>query len=757
MNCRNMAIQYEVRHAIPGRIRLHVPAIREIDGIEKSCHSLLRAHTGIKQVRINRESASVIISYDLSNKTLSENLRNALRSVTIPMLLSLASRQDDSENTAGTEELASNADITAAWRPLALPTASLALSLAGMPALSLPLIVYNAMPILKRAFTVLRNEGRLNVDFLDSVAISISTLQGNLFTSAFMNWLISLGDAIRDQTAAKSNRAIADLLDYRNRTAWILRGRKKIEVKVSEIKVGATVAVYDGEMIPVDGKVIRGRATVDQSSITGESLPAKKNIGDKVYAATLVREGKVYVRAERVGSQTTVAQIVKMVEGVPAGETRIQNYAEKFADKLVTPSLAFAGGVWALTRNVDRLLSMLIVDYGTGIRVAAPTCVLASMRYAAGKGIVIRGGSHMEKMNEVDTIVFDKTGTLTQGRPQITDVRSYDERHFPPQKVLALAAAAEARLKHPVAQAIVAKASESRLRIPERQESRYHIGLGVEVQVNGYYLHVGSQRFLERQGVKLDGATRSIEEMSARGHSSLLLAIDGELKGAISYADIVRPESRLVLKVLHNRGIRNLVMLTGDKDVAARAVAEQLGLDQFYSQVLPREKAQIVQELQRSGKVVAMVGDGINDSPALAHADIGIAMKNGADIARQSADIVLMEENLWKLITAFDISRDAVKLIRQNLAIIAGFNTLALALSLPAGLVSPGVTALLSNGSAILASLNSVRPLLRNKPGTQRTPNFSALQQRSKQEGVSPDLTIRGSLEESSRSLSLAV
>lgn len=748
MNCRNMAIQYEVRHAIPGRIRLYVPEIRAINGIEKACHSLLRAYAGIQEVRVNRQSASLIISYDPLRKDLPETLKSALHSLTLPMVLSLASVHDDSETAVAAEEVAGKVELNAAaWRPLALPTASLALSVAGLPALSWPLVVYNALPILKRALTVLRNEQRLNVDFLDSVAISISTVQGNLFTSAFMTWLISLGDAIRDQTAAKSKRAVADLLDYRNRTAWILRGRRKTAVKVSEIKVGATVAVYDGEMISVDGQIIRGRATVNQSSITGEPLPVRKNVGDKVYASTLVQEGKLHIRAERVGSQTTVAQIVKMVDGVPAGETRIQNYAEKFADKLVGPSLALAGGMWAITNNVDRLLSMLIVDYGTGIRVAAPTCVLASMRQAAGKGIVMKGGSHMEKMNEVDTIVFDKTGTLTEGRPEITAVRSYDERHFPARKVLALAAAAEARLKHPIAQAIVAKAAEWQLRIPERQESRYHIGLGIEVQINGYYLHLGSQRFLHHQGVKLDGATQGIEAMSARGYSSLLLAVDGKLKGAINYADIVRPESRLVLKVLHNRGIRNLVMLTGDNDTAARAVAGQLGLDRCFSEVLPEEKAQIVQDLQRSGRVVAMVGDGINDSPALAYADIGIAMKNGADIAQQTADIVLMEENLWKLITAFDISRDAIKLIRQNFGIIAGFNTLALALALPAGLVSPGVTALISNGSAILASLNSVRPLLGNKAAARSSHDTPALQRKVNQNAVTRELTMASSIQ----------
>jgi Cu2+-exporting ATPase len=634
------------------------------------------------------------------------------------MIIAIAAAQqksDGREKTAAAEASEGPVITLAALKPLALPTLSLGLSLIGGPigaALALPLITYNALPTLRRAYNVVRNEKRLNVDFLDGLAITIATLQGSLFTSAFMTWLITLGDSIRDHTAAKSKRAIEGLLDYQGRMAWVVRGKRKIEVKASQLAAGDIVAVYPGAMIPIDGEVIKGRAIVDQKTITGESMPVDLQPGDKVYAATVVRDGKLYVKTTRAGSDTTAAQIVRMVEEAPVGETRIQNYAEKFADKLVAPTLGVAGAAYAATGDLNRLLSMLIIDFGTGIRVAAPTSVLAYMTHAARQGIVIKGGSSVEKLSKVDTIAFDKTGTLTGGIPRILEVSSYDGRRFPSHKVLALAAAAEARLKHPLALAVVERAGQAGVKIPERSESKYHLGLGVEVQVNGYRVDVGSERFMRERNVKLEAARSDLRSLNESGRSALLLAVDRKLTGLIPFADIIRPESVSVIKTLHDRGIKNVLMLTGDNSTVAGAVARQLGLDRYFSEVLPAEKAEIVQQLQSEGKSVAMVGDGINDSVALSYADVGIAMKNGADVAREAADVVLMDENLWKIIQAIDISKDTMGLIKQNYAIIAGLNAIAFAMTIPAGMASPGLTTLISNGSAILASLNAVRPIL---------------------------------------------
>jgi heavy metal translocating P-type ATPase len=470
--------------------------------------------------------------------------------------------------------------------------------------------------------------------------------------------------------------------------------------------------VYAGDMIPADGVVSHGRASVDQKTITGESLPVVRARGDRVYAGTVVADGKLYVRAQRVGAETTAAQIVRMVQSAPVGETRTQNYAEKFGDRLVPPALGVAGGLYAISGDADRLLSMTIIDFGTGIRIAAPTSVLAAMISAVREGVLIKGGGYMERLNHIDTIVFDKTGTLTEGRPAVRDVLSYNERSFPPRKVLQYAAAAEIRFKHPVAQAVINKAREAGVKLPPRLDSRYHIGLGIEARLNGNFVHLGNERFLREQGIALNGSGRDVERLSRDGASSLLLAVDGDLVGLVSYADRLRPESAEVICALKNRGVDDLVMLTGDDGVVAASVARQVGIGRFFAEVLPANKAEIVKELQKSGRTVAMVGDGINDSAALSYADVGIAMKNGADVARETADVVLMEDNLWRLITAFEISENAIGLVRQNYIITTGLNAVAFALSIPRGVISPEFTALISNGSAILASVNALRPIM---------------------------------------------
>jgi Cu2+-exporting ATPase len=374
--------------------------------------------------------------------------------------------------------------------------------------------------------------------------------------------------------------------------------------------------------------------------------------------------------------------------------------------------LALAVGTAAITRDFSRFLSLVIIDYGTGIRVAAPTAILASMTHSARAGIIIKSGAHMERLAHCDTVVFDKTGTLTHGHPAVVDVIVYGKT-INSGHLLGLAAAAETRLHHPVAEALRSKAKQLGVNIPPCDETLYRIGLGVEGQVNGYYLHVGNERFLRQSGVNIDAAAADRAALDERGYSCLYVAIDGTLTGLVRYADQTRAESRAVIQKLHAMGIKDTIMLTGDNSVVARAVGQRLGLSRQYADMLPADKASVIQDLQRGGAVVAMVGDGINDSPALSFADIGIAMKYGAEVAQESADVVLMQDSLWKLVKAIEISRDAVGLIKQNYGIVTGLNTLALGLALPGGLISPEVTALISNGSAILASVNGIRPLMR--------------------------------------------
>ncbi len=529
---------------------------------------------------------------------------------------------------------------------------------------------------------------------------------------AIVTWLIRFGDWIRDLTAAGSRRAIAELLEFQAKTAWVIRDRSVVSIPAMDLVVGDEVVVYPGEMIPVDGEILHGTALIDQKTITGEGLPVTRSAGQEAFAATVIHEGQLTIRAVRVGADTMAGQIAELVESAPLGDTRMQNHAEKFADRLVLPMLALATGTTAVTADFNRFLNLVIVDYGTGIRVAAPTAVLSSMTHAARSGIIIKSGAHMERLAEVDTMVFDKTGTLTRGSPTVLNVLSYNE-HITPGHLLGLAAAAETKLTHPVAEALRSKARESRVNVPACEETQYRLGLGVEGQVNGYYMHVGNERFMRQSGISVAVAASDRATLDERGYSCLHIAVDGKLAGLAPYADEIRFESQSVIQQLAAMGVKNSIMLTGDNEVVARAVGRRLGLTRQFADMLPADKASVIQDLRRAGNVVAMVGDGINDSPALSFSDVGIAMRHGAKVAHESAHVVLMEDSLGKLVQAMEISRGAVSLIKQNYAIVASLNTFALALALPGGLISPVTTALLSNGSAIIATLNGIRPLLR--------------------------------------------
>ncbi len=711
-------MDFQVRHFMPGRLRLHIPALCRKASLADAFVSWLRAQAGIKRARINYECSSLVVEYDVANHKFFEGMLRELRHTPLSELRVILSLAKPATGATPKDDVAvaPNSSAVVSWRaPLALPTLSLLMAFSSNPvviAINLPLMLWNGLPIAVRAWRVWRRESRLNIDFLDTLAITASVMQGNPLAGSIVTWLIKLGDWIRDLTAAGAKRAVTELLEFQSKTAWVVREGEIVSIPARELAVGDVVVVYPGEMIPVDGQIIEGRATIDQKTITGESLPVARGVGDTAFAATVLRDGQLRVRALRVGVDTTAGQIARLVESAPIGDTRMQNHAERFADRLVLPTLALAVGTAAVTRDFNRFLSLVIIDYGTGIRVAAPTSVLASMTHAARSGIIIKSGAHMERLAECDTVVFDKTGTLTHGSPAVVDVITY-QKHITPGHLLGLAAAAETRLHHPVAEALRSRAKQLGVNIPPCDETRYRIGLGVEGQVNGYYLHVGNERFLRESEINVGESAADRAALDERGFSCLYIAVDGVLAGLVPYADQIRSESRQVIQRLHAMGVRNTVMLTGDNATVARAVSKRLGLTRQYSDMLPADKARVIQEIQRTGAVVAMVGDGINDSPALSFADIGIAMKYGAEVAQESADVVLMEDSLWKLVKAVEISRGAVSLIKQNYGIVAALNTLALGLALPGGLITPEVTALISNGSAIMASVNGIRPMLR--------------------------------------------
>ena len=678
-------MEFSVRHYMKGRVRLYIPDLCRDRGLSENAIGWLKQQQAVRNVRINYDCSSLVIDFDPKYEELFRNLFGRLRLITkndLAAIISMGLSESPTRHEA--RELLNNNAGRIPNYPLTLPTLSLLMAFTANPWIRLintPLILWNAYPIAVRAYDVWRKEKRLNVDFLDTLAISASLIQGNLVAGSLITWLIKLGDWIRDLTASGSKRAISDLLEYRNKTAWVLRDGNIVSVESDHLRVGDHVVVFPGEMIPVDGEIIEGRALIDQKTITGEGLPVSRTIGEAAFAATVIREGQITLRAVSVGNQTTAGQIVKLIDSAPVGDTRMQNHAEKLADKLVMPTLGLATATTVLTGDFNRFLSLVIVDYGTGIRVAAPTAVLSSMTRAARSGIIIKSGRHMERLAEVDTIIFDKTGTLTSGLPEVSQVITYDE-NFSEITLIGMAAAAESKLQHPVAEAIRRKARRLGCNITMCNEPKYSVGMGVEAEVDGYEIHIGNERFMRHANININKSSIQRSNLENSGYSCLYLAVDGNL--------------------------------AGDNSTVARAVSEKLSISRYIADMLPADKADVVKDLQSRGHVVAMVGDGINDSPALSYADVGIAMKHGAEVTHESADVVLMEDSLEKLLEAVDIARGSIDLIKQNYAIVIGMNTVALALSLPGGLVSPSVTALISNGSAILASVNAIRPLIFN-------------------------------------------
>ncbi len=700
-----MTVPLEIVHILPGRIRLRIPSIRTNQGFSQGLERFIKAQPGILDVRIVEECQSVTVRYDpaIFNGHGPDDLLRALEDG--PARLG-------AEGASGSQPAGVSPHEASKWN-LVLSSGTLLLSALGIGTggpLGLALVLASAFPIFGRAFNALFNESRLTVDVLDTTATAILTAQGAIPTAAFMVWLISLGDFIRDQTAETSRRTIEAMVDYKAGYGWVVRGDQKVQVKADSILEGETVVVYPGEMIPVDGVVLDGFALVDQKTLTGESMPVSKKPGDSVFAATFLHEGKLYLRAEKVGDATRASQIVQIILQAPPQETRIQNYAEKLADDLVPLSFLAAGASYGVTANINRMTSILIIDFGTGIRVAAPTSILASMIRAGRRGMLIKGGRHIEDLSAVDTFVLDKTGTLTTGLPKVTNVIAFNHS-FSSREVLSLAAGAEDRLTHPVAEAVLRAAAEWGVPIPIRESSEFQVGLGVEASINGFHVLVGSHRYMEEKGIPLGTARANAHRTSRSAESSLFVAVDHELAGLISYADQLRPEAPAVVSALRERGIRELILVTGDNEAVASAVSSHLGIGRFFADIFPEGKADIVRQLQKEGRKVAFVGDGINDSPALTVADVGISMRGGADVTRETADVVLLEDNLWKIVEAHDISRDAMALIRQNYGLVVAPNAIAIFLSL-FGFLNPLGATVISNGSAIAACLNALRPLM---------------------------------------------
>ena len=552
---------------------------------------------------------------------------------------------------------------------------------------------------------------KIEVPVLDATAISISMLRGDFNTAGSVMFLLGIGELLGEWTHKKSVDDLARTMSLNVSKVWLKTEDQEILVPVSDIKEGDRVVVHMGNVIPFDGLVTDGEAMINQASLTGESVPVRKTIESFVYAGTVVEEGEVTVRVKEVGGSSRFEKIVTMIEESEKLKSASEGRAEHLADRLVPYTLAGTGLVYLFTQNVTKALSVLMVDFSCALKLAMPISVLSAIREASLYNITVKGGKYLEAIAEADTIVFDKTGTLTKAEPTVAKVVSFNGQST--DELLRIAACLEEHFPHSMAKAVVDAAEQRNLAHEEMHTKvEYIVAHGISTSINGKRAIIGSHHFVfEDENCRIpEGMQKQFDELP-KEYSHLYLAIEGELAAVICVEDPLREEAEAVVNSLKKAGISKVVMMTGDSERTARAIAKRVGVDEYYSEVLPEDKAGYVEKEKEKGRKVIMIGDGINDSPALSAANVGIAIRDGAEIAKEIADITIGADNLYQIVTLKLLSDSLMKRIHKNYRTIVGFNTGLIVLGV-AGILQPATSALLHNASTLMIGLKSMQNLL---------------------------------------------
>lgn len=678
-------------HRIPGRARLRSDAPFGMRTAE-TLADRLDALEGVEGVRVNPRTGSVLLLYN------DESVFDRASA-----LLFGAGREPERRVPAPAPERGEKPGLFPFFHYLCLrPLLPVAVNMVSA--------FSRALPFLRRCLSSLAH-GRLDVDALDGAAIAVSLLRRDFSTVGLLTLLLGFGEALERYTQKKSLENLASHLALQADRVWVKRNGAEELIPFGELRESDLVVVRAGSAVPVDGVVEGGTASVNESSMTGEPMGVLRSRGASVYAGTVVEAGEIHVRPTSLGKDTRMQQIVRFIEQSEQMKAGIQGRFEKLADKAVPFTFGLAALVWLFTRNLTRASSVLLVDYSCALRLATPLAILAAMDEGVKHKVMVKGGRFLEALSSVDTVVFDKTGTLTQSRPEVARVipaEGYDEDF-----VLRLSACLEEHFPHPVARAVVHGAERRNLRHEEEHtEVEYVVAHGIASQWRGKRVLLGSRHYLSQdEGVDVSSMDAVVEELSREGYSLLYLALDGRLAGLIAMEDPLRPESTALVEKLRGMGVKHVLMLTGDDVRTASAVAGRLGITEFRAQVLPEDKARVVQELRSEGRVVLMIGDGINDSPALSSADVGVTLRDGSDLAREVADVVLMGGSLRELVTALELGRGAMKRIHFNFLTTMVLNTAFLFGGL-SGLLQPGASAVLHNLTTLGVSLNAMRPAL---------------------------------------------
>ena len=572
-----------------------------------------------------------------------------------------------------------------------------------------------AMPVLKNGINSLVKNKRPNADTLSSSAIISSILLGKESAALTIMFLEEVSELLTVYTMEKTRGAIKDMLSVGESYVWKEISEDNVKrVPIEEIQKDDIIVVQTGEKISVDGKIIKGEALIDQSSITGEYMPLKKAEGETVYAGTIVKNGNISILAEKVGDDRTVSRIIKLVEDANFNKADIQNYADTFSAQLIPLNFILAGIVYASTRNITKAMSMLVIDYSCGIRLSTAVAFSAAINTAAKNGILVKGSNFIEELSKAETVIFDKTGTITEGKPKVQSIEVFDNS-MSENEMIGLAGAAEEQSSHPLATAIMTEIKDRGIEIPKHSKIKTVVSRGVETKVGkgkeAKIIRVGSKKYMLENNVNLTAAIDAERGIISRGEIGLYIAQDDKIIGLIGVSDPPRENIKKAINRLRNYGVDDIVLLTGDLRQQAETIASRMSIDRYESELLPEDKAKNILKFQSKGSNVIMIGDGVNDAPALSYANVGVALgSTRTDVAMEAADITITQDNPLLVPGIIGLSKNTVKTIKENFAMVIGLNTFALVLG-ATGILAPIYASVLHNSTTILVVLNSLKLL----------------------------------------------
>ena len=690
-------MKFKIKHEIRGRIRIHMEQKRMTHEQADILLFYLQNIDGVFRADVYDRTADATIHYKGNRETIIEGLRRfRYEEVEVPNgLLETSGRAMNAEY----QEKLVDKILFHYGRKFLLP----------YPISAAYTTIMSAKYIWKGIKTLM--ERKLEVPVLDATAIGVSILRSDFDTAGSVMFLLGIGELLEEWTHKKSVDDLARTMSLNVGKVWLKTEDQAVLVPSSKIKAGDQVVVHMGNVIPFDGEVVDGEAMINQASLTGESVPVRRTIGNYVYAGTVVEEGEVTIDVKAVGGSSRYEKIAAMIEDSEKLKSGLESRAEHLADKLVPYSLGGTALTWLLTRNTTKALSILMVDFSCALKLAMPISVLSAIREAGMYKITVKGGKYLEAVAEADTIVFDKTGTLTKAKPTVAKVVSFNEMNE--DELLRIAACLEEHFPHSMAKAVVSAAKAKHLDHEEMHSKvEYIVAHGISTQIEGKKAVIGSYHFVfeDEKVIIPDGKKEQFDNLPEE-YSHLYMAIEGKLAAVICIEDPLREEAAEVIKGLREAGLSKIVMMTGDSERTAKAIAKRVGVDEYYAEVLPEDKASFCDKEKAAGRKVIMIGDGINDSPALSAANVGIAISDGAELAREIADITVGADNLRELVTLKKISNGLIKRISHNYHTIVGFNAGLIALGV-CGVIMPTTSALLHNTSTLLIGLKSMQNLL---------------------------------------------